>query len=350
MDDPTKPKRKANIKALANSMVEIESELSVEELQHHRAHVLKHLCAETEIAGFRKGFVPEKIILERFGEMGVLEKATGSSLNEVYPEILLANQIDAIGQPEIIITKLSPGQPASFKIKTAVVPKFVLPDYKKIAAKINSVKDLPPEISDKEMANLFLGLRYQLAGKNPNEKIATEEENKLPEITDEVVKKLGDYVDVADFKVKTRTAMLEDKKYQLREKKRLTIIDNILTETKIPLPRLLIENEIHYLEARFTDDLKMMGSSLDEYLKRTKKTREVLLQDLRPGAERKARTRLIFEAIATTEKIVAPPEEIKKETEHILSHHKGADQKKVEIFAETIIKNELVIQFLENQK
>ncbi|MEK7088206.1 MAG: trigger factor [Patescibacteria group bacterium] len=346
----TEPKRKASVKELADSMVEIESELATEKLAHHRAHILKHLSAETEIAGFRKGFAPEKIILEKFGEMGVLERAVGAALNEVYPELLLEHRIDAIGRPEITITKLSPGQPASFKIKTAVVPKFTLPDYKKIAAAVNAEKELLPEVSDKEIEELLIRLRYQLAGKNPAEKLTAEEENKLPAITHEVVKKLGDYTDVADFKTKTKIAILEDKKRQNREKKRLAIFDGILAKTAIPLPPVLIENETDYLEARFTDDLKMMGSNVEEYLKKIKKTKEELRRDLQPGAEKKARTRLIFEAIAATEKITAPPEEIKKETEHILSHHRDADPKKVEVFAETIIKNELVIQFLENQK
>jgi len=336
-----KPKRPASVKELADSTVEIESELTAEELAHHRIHILKHLCEETEIAGFRKGFAPEKIILEKFGEMGVLERAVGVALNEVYPELLLEHKIDAIGRPEIVITKLSPGQPASFKIKTAVVPKFTLPDYKKIAAKINEQKELPAEISDKEIEELLIRLRYQLAGKNPAEKLSAEEENKLPAITDEVVKKLGDYTDIADFKTKVKVAILEDKKRQNREKKRLTIIDDILAKTTIPLPPVLIENETDYLEARFADDLKMMGSNVEDYLKKIKKTKEELRLDLRPGAEKKARTRL---------KIIVPPEEIKKETEHILSHHKDADPKKVEVFAEAIIKNELVIQFLENQK
>ncbi|MFA6273282.1 MAG: trigger factor [Candidatus Paceibacterota bacterium] len=346
----TKPKRTASVKELADSMVEIESELSVEELTHHRTHVLKHLCAETEIAGFRKGFVPEKIILEKFGEMGVLERAVGDALSEIYPELLIEHQIDAIDRPEITITKLAPGQPANFKIKTAIVPKFALPDYKQIAAKINAQKELPPEVSDKEIEELLIRLRYQLAGKNPETKLSAEEENKLPAITDEVVKKLGDYANVADFKTKVKSASLENKKNQLREKKRLMIIDGILEKTTIPLPPVLVENEIDYLEARFIDDLKMMGSSLDEYLKRIKKTQEELRKDLQPGAEKKTKTRLILEAVAATEKIIAPAEKVKAETEHILSHHKDADPKKVEMFAETIIKNELVIQFLENQK
>lgn len=346
----TKPKRRVNVKELADSMVEIESELLAEELAHHRAHVLKHLIAETEIAGFRKGFASEKIILEKFGEMGILERTVGGALSEIYPEILLENQIDAIGRPEIIITKLSPGQPAEFKIKTAVVPKFALPDYKKIAAEVNAEKELPPEVSVQEIEELLFRLRYQLAGKNPTEKLPAEEENKLPVITDEVVKKLGDYTNIADFKIKVEAAILEDKKRQNREKKRLAIIDNILAKTAIPLPPVLIENETDYLEARFIDDLKMMGSNVDEYLKKIKKTKEELRQDLRPGAEKKVRTRLIFETIAAAEKIAAPPEEIKKETEHILSHHKDADPKKVAVFAEALIKNELVIQFLENQK
>ena len=50
------------------------------------------------------------------------------------------------------------------------------------------------------------------------------------------------------------------------------------------------------------------------------------------------------------EKIKPEEDQVQKEIEHILSHHKDAPEERVRIFVETMLTNEKVFDFLEKQK
>ena len=129
------------IEKLKNSEVEITGAIPFEELEKHRAESMKRLGENISVDGFRKGHVPEKVIVEKVGEMSILNEMAEKALQASYLDILLINKIDAVTSPEITITKLAPNNPLEFKIKVAVMPEIKLPDYKKIALKENSKKE-----------------------------------------------------------------------------------------------------------------------------------------------------------------------------------------------------------------
>jgi trigger factor len=115
--------------------VTLEGELPHEELSKHRSAALSRLGADIELPGFRKGHVPEKMLLSHVGEGALLEEMAQRALAEHYPKMLAHHDIDAIGRPDVSVTKLAPGNPLGFKIETAVVPNLTLPDYTAIAKK-----------------------------------------------------------------------------------------------------------------------------------------------------------------------------------------------------------------------
>ena len=55
------------------------------------------------------------------------------AIEKMYPEIILENNIQAIGRPNIYITKIVPSQEVVFKIEITVIPEIHLPDYQTIA-------------------------------------------------------------------------------------------------------------------------------------------------------------------------------------------------------------------------
>lgn len=70
-------------------------------------------------------------------------------------------------------------------------------------------------------------------------------------------------------------------------------------------------------------------------------------KEWQPIADKRAKSQIILNNIAREQNITANEEEIKKEMENILSHHKDADRFRVRMFVETFLTNELVFQFLE---
>jgi FKBP-type peptidyl-prolyl cis-trans isomerase (trigger factor) len=68
----------------------------------------------------------------------------------------------------------------------------------------------------------------------------------------------------------------------------------------------------------------------------------------RPHAEKKAKLQLILNEIVKLEKINVDAKEIEDEVKAILSHYKDANQEQARIYAETVLTNEKVYQFLES--
>ena len=138
------------ITPLPQSETQIEGEITAEAISHFKDHAIKHFREELDIPGFRKGHVPEKIVIEKIGELAILEEAGEMALQECYASILKENKIDPLGPPKVAITKLALGSPMSFRINTAIYPEFSLKDYKKIAKEINEKKDVV-SVSEKEI-------------------------------------------------------------------------------------------------------------------------------------------------------------------------------------------------------
>src|SRR3989344_7805985 len=80
-----------------------------------RKKAIEKLGESLEIAGFRKGHIPENIVIEKVGESEVLQESANIVLNEHFPIIIIQENLDIIGQPKISITKLALGNPIEFK-------------------------------------------------------------------------------------------------------------------------------------------------------------------------------------------------------------------------------------------
>ena len=359
---------KINIKKLPGSLVEIEGELEAEVFESYFSPALKKIGENLEIPGFRKGKIPENILTAQVPENKILEEMAELALEEHYPKIISENKIDALSRPEVAIVKLARKNPLGFKIKTAVLPETVLPDYKKIAKKVKS--EIPAEdknitVSEEELENTIMDIRKSRAPKAhladaplPDPLLDKEREKgevkkgvepELPEFNDEFVKNLGPFADVADFRVKLKENIKLEKENLAREKTRLSIVEKIIEESKIDLPEILVDIELDKIIYRMESDITTMGLKFEDYLSHMKKTREDLRKNFRKDGEKKAKLALILNEIARAEKISADPAQVEKEVKDILERYKEADPERAKIHAENILTNELIFQFLESQ-
>ncbi|HEY4503530.1 MAG TPA: trigger factor [Candidatus Paceibacterota bacterium] len=350
------------IKKIEKSRVEITGVISIEEFEKFRNQALKNINEEVTIDGFRKGKVPENILISKVGEMTILEEMAQLAIKEAYPKIIIDEKIDAIGQPEVHITKIAKDNPLEFKIVTAIVPEVKLGDYKKIIEKETGnekkikedTKSEIEKISEQEIDEAILRIRRSRADHSghDHEKMSAEEHEKaidssLPEFTDDFVKTLGSFKDIRDFKEKLRIMLVEEKKEKQKEKTRITISDKLIESSTIDLPEILIESELRRMESQFSDDISRMGVKMEDYIKHAKKSMEELYKDWRPHAEKKAKLQLILNKIAKIEKIIVEPKEIEEQVDEIMKNHKDTDQERATVYIETVLMNEKVFQFLE---
>ncbi len=331
---------KLEIKKLGNAEIEIDLQISAEKLAEQRKKIVKRYKENLELPGFRKGNAPEKMIIEKVGEARILEDAAEEAIKEIYPQILLEHKIEAIGRPEVTITKLALGNELGVKIKTSIVPEVKLADYKKIASEDKNPIEEDPEVGDDEVEKVIDSVRQA----------RKQEDGKLPELDQDFVKELGNFTDLEDLKQKIKQNLKEEKKHQQKNKKRTAILEKIIKDSEIELPEILVRGELEKMLAQFKEEIEVAGMSFKDYLEKTKADEEKIRRDWRPQAEKRAQSQLVLNKIAAVEKITADPKILEQEVEKVIKEYPGADRNRAEIFVETILVNTAVLEFLENQQ
>lgn len=327
--------------AIPRSKFLLALEIPAEEVEMHLTHVLEHLRKDMELPGFRKGFVPEKIIRERVGEMALWEEASMKALSLALGEVFSAEKLDVIGRPDIETVMLAPNNPAKFKVTLSLYPNLALPDYKKIAAEHNSRKSAPQAAEEKEIDAVIAEITKQYRSSGGKKDFA---------ITDETVRGLGRYDTVADFRAKVKQGLILSKEERGKERSRAELLDKLTKESHGEIPDVLIEGELSRMESELRAHIEKMGRSFESYLKETKKDAGSLKKEWRKDAERRARLQLMLYKIAHAENLTASEEHIAAEVKHLLEHYKDADAENARSYVETLLTNQKVLEFLEAQK
>src|ERR1035437_3953975 len=98
------------IKDIGKSEVEITGVIPVAEFSKYEDKAISIIGDRLELPGFRKGKAPASVVRENATEMMILEEMAEQALYEAYPRIIEEHKIDAIGRPQIAITKIAKGE------------------------------------------------------------------------------------------------------------------------------------------------------------------------------------------------------------------------------------------------
>lgn len=364
------------IEELPDSQVKISGALPYAELLSERKAALVELGKNVELDGFRKGNVPTPVLEKHLGEMTILSEMAERAIAHAYPHIITEHKIEAIGHPQIEVSKLAPDNDLEFSAIVAVVPTFTLPDYNKIAQAVNQNRP-SDEVTDAELEDKIKEIQQQKRAyermqelseqtkeeaesaaadlptpESVEKKVADDKDAPLPELTDESVKALGQpgqFESVEDFKTKLREHIEIEKKQNNAAKHRADITDGIIAVTEMSLPQILIDSEINQMFAQMEDDLKRSELKMDDYLAHIKKSKEELVEEWKPAAEQRAKLQLLLNEIAKKEELVPDPEKVNEQTAELLERFKDADEHRVRLYVASVLLNEEVMKGLENK-
>ncbi len=377
------------VKKLPQSEVEISCSLEASLLEAAHKKAFEMIGLSLDVPGFRKGHIPQNIILEKVGERFILEEAADILLKEHFPKIVLEEKLDLIGRPQIAIKKLALGNPFEFSATIAVMPEVKLPDYKKLASAVmneaTSAK-IETTATEGEVDEVLLQIRKNKAHfdwhkmqkekplPNPPQKggsqnegheahahIDFNDEKNLPVLDDEFAKAAGNFKNLAELKEKVKENLEKEKELKNIEKRRAKILDQLVEATKIDVPKILVESEIDKSLAQMKDSVTQMGLTWEAYLsnsikdeQKNKDSKEViaeaeakLREDLKESALKKAKTQLIFNEIATKENIKIDETVLQNEVQTLLTHYPDAKEESARIYVSTILMNSEVLKLLE---
>lgn len=126
-----------SVKKLPESKVELSVTLPWEEWKGEIDHAAEGLGKEVKVAGFRPGKVPRDVVEKRFGKQALLIEAAEHVVSHSYEKALKEKEIDAIGQPEVKLGKVTEGEVFEYSVVTTVMPEIALKDWKDKVKKAN---------------------------------------------------------------------------------------------------------------------------------------------------------------------------------------------------------------------
>jgi len=146
-------------KDLGKSQIELTVEMTAEEFKPYVARGAEKVSLEVKIEGFRPGKAPYDILKAKIGEMTILEEAARIAIDKTVEQAIRKNVTEQIvGQPQINITKLAPGNALEYKIVLTMLPEVKLGKYKEL-----NIKEAKPEVKDEETEKLIAELREMRA-------------------------------------------------------------------------------------------------------------------------------------------------------------------------------------------
>jgi FKBP-type peptidyl-prolyl cis-trans isomerase (trigger factor) len=333
---------------------EISAEIPAESLLKYHEEALKEIQRDAKLDGFRPGKAPIDRIVQIYGEPTILRHAAEHAIQHELPEILAAEKLPIVETPRVTTDEPQVGKPLKFSARAALAPEVTLPDYKKIAEKINSKKE-DVNVSDEEHAQALLHLRRERAridkiesGTDPQkaaEEVKALAETDLPALDDQFVQTLG-YENTEKFSEALRANIGNEKGLQIMQKRRAAILDELVKDSKIRYPAILLDYELDEMEARLATDLSQMGQTIESFLSQQKKTREQMREDWKEAADKRAKIRLLLSEIARKETIEPKQEDLDHEIEHAKQHYPQAGAETLRAHITHAMRNEMTLRFL----
>ncbi len=197
-----------------------------------------------------------------------------------------------------------------------------------------------------------------VAGKTAVFKIKVNEvrARKLPEIDDELVKRISASQDVASFREELKARLLAKAESDVEQKMRADIVEQAAEKAQVEIPEVMIEHEIDHMLKDMNLRLQYQQSSLQSYLEAIGKDEAALREDLKPQAESQIKAELSLDTIAAIEALEAPQEEIDRALEDIARRYgqkpeefaKKATEDQIAAIKESILRDKAIELLLKN--
>ncbi len=150
------------MRKLAPTEVELDIEVSEQELSLARERAFRKLVQRYRLPGFRPGRVPRRIFERQMGTQTIEQQAVEDVVPQAYGDALKEHGLEPVDSPKIDLQKTDEGKVLRIKAKVAVRPDIVLADYREVA-----LDRTPVQVTDDEVEHSLQTLRRRAATLEP---------------------------------------------------------------------------------------------------------------------------------------------------------------------------------------
>ncbi|MCM1263217.1 MAG: trigger factor [Butyrivibrio sp.] len=138
-------------------------------------------------------------------------------------------------------------------------------------------------------------------------------EKELPDIDDEFASEVSEFDTLAEYKEDIKKDLLEKKEKEAKTAKEEAVVDAIIETSEMEIPEAMIETQQRQMVEEFAQRMSMQGIPMEQYFQFTGTSYEKMLEQVKPQAETRIKSRLVMEAVAAAENIEVTDEEYEEE-------------------------------------
>ena len=246
------------------SSVRMRISVPYSEFEVHIKKAYTKTSLSLDVAGFRKGKIPPKIIDQRVGRNQILHNAITMAVPAFFDQALLQNALFVIGSPNFRVNEYRDGEKLEFETEVNVRPAIALPDFANIELRVPSIQI--QEIDIETRLQLFLA---ELSSKNISESDSANPQ----QINDEFVQKFSNFESLDELKKEIALLLKKEGLIHQGVIARDLLITKLLNDLEIPLPEDLIEKEVmEHLAREPEHDVEAHKIEVENEIRRSLKT------------------------------------------------------------------------------
>lgn len=176
----------------------------------------------------------------------------------------------------------------------------------------------------------------ELAGK-PAKFVVTIKEvkrNELPELNDEFASEVSDFDTLDEYKADIRKKLQEKKEQDAKVENENNVIEKVVENAQMELPQPMVDTQAREMVENYARRLQSQGLNINDYMKYTGMTPEKLMEQMRPEAEKRIKTRLVLEKVVEVENVEVSDEKLDEQINEISASYKLEGAKLKEMMGE----------------
>ena len=154
----------------------------------------------------------------------------------------------------------------------------------------------PEEYGAKELAGKAAVFKCKVNGIKVKE---------LPAVDDEFAQEVSEFDTLDEYKADIKAKLLKEKENEAARAKEDAVIGKIIEGAKMEIPDAMVEYQTRQMLDEFAQRIQSQGISLDQYFQFTGLTEEKYMEEMKPRALQNIQSRLVLEAVAQAENLVA---------------------------------------------
>lgn len=138
-------------------------------------------------------------------------------------------------------------------------------------------------------------------------------EKDLPELDDEFASEVSEFETLAEYRKDVKGKLEERKAREAKDEKEAAVIEAIVKDSDMEIPEAMLSTQQRQMIDEFAQRIQMQGLSMEQYFQFTGSSYEQMLEQVKPQAEKRIRSRLVLEAVVKAENITVTDEEYEEE-------------------------------------